>query len=274
MQICIAGDSSVAAEAIVHVRAKFPAYHVSVLASTDDRTRIGWQNTILENSQLEGLDFVDERDICEIADLIFVSLNHPINLAKTRFQSKNLFKVHFSLLPKYRGYHTASWPILNGDLQSGTTLCVLDSEVDLGDIIAQNIFYIYGKYTAKDLHNCHVNHGIRLFKANLESLVTGNFTRRRQPVVGATFYASNSLDFEDIKINFHATAHQVSCQFRAYIVEDGRNPTFESTTIFAVEILGTRSIAKPGTLVLATPNYLDVTTIDNNIRLFKSPAKA
>src|SRR3989338_2814962 len=45
--------------------------------------------------------------------------------------------VHFSLLPKYRGPSPIQFALLNGDQQTGTSIFVLDADVDDGPLLKQ-----------------------------------------------------------------------------------------------------------------------------------------
>ncbi|MEK7162040.1 MAG: methionyl-tRNA formyltransferase, partial [Patescibacteria group bacterium] len=47
--------------------------------------------------------------------------------------------VHFSLLPKYRGPSPIQAALLNGDSHTGTSIFILDEQVDTGPLIAQEI---------------------------------------------------------------------------------------------------------------------------------------
>src|SRR3989338_6928876 len=50
--------------------------------------------------------------------------------------------VHFSLLPKYRGPSPIQFALLNGDKQTGTSIFVLDADVDDGPLLKQEIVNI------------------------------------------------------------------------------------------------------------------------------------
>lgn len=274
MIICIAGQGSIAIEAAAHILANYPEIDVVALTNDDRLSRTGWQRAIAENACLPGLLLVDEAEVYNSEDILLLALNHPMHAEASRFRSKNKFKIHFSLLPKYRGYHTSSWPILNGDLQSGTTLHLLDSGIDTGDIIDQNAFYIFGNYTARDMLMSHMEHGLRLLRSNLPSLISGHFSTRRQSISGATFYEEHSIAPERLSVNFFATAHQVSCQIRAHIVYEGNQPSLFGSKIYGVEILPIRSVGKPSTITNSAENFYEVTTTDFNVRLYIHPEKS
>ena len=53
------------------------------------------------------------------------------------YPARGCINVHSSLLPKYRGAAPINWAVLNGDAETGVTIMHMASEMDTGDIIAQ-----------------------------------------------------------------------------------------------------------------------------------------
>ena len=68
-----------------------------------------------------------------------------INLAKLAIN------VHPTLLPKYRGYRSAPYIIMNGEDKSGITIHLLTKEMDKGDIILQESFDVSKFDTTRSL---------------------------------------------------------------------------------------------------------------------------
>ena len=67
--------------------------------------------------------------------IFFISLEFDKIINTSLFKTTNLFNIHFSLLPRYKGMYTSILPILNGDKISGVTLHKIDRGIDTGDII-------------------------------------------------------------------------------------------------------------------------------------------
>ena len=119
-------------------------------------------------------------DIYDLNDSIFLSLEFDRIIKPDLFKSKNLFNIHFSLLPAYKGMYTSALPILNGEDKSGVTLHRINSGIDTGEIIAQTEIKINYKDTARDLYIKYIDFGTKLVLKNLSSLIDNSFDFRVQ----------------------------------------------------------------------------------------------
>jgi methionyl-tRNA formyltransferase len=72
----------------------------------------------------------------------------------TLLRGKNLFNLHNSLLPKYRGFHAFSWAIESGENSLGYSIHSINPKVDTGDLAAQISFNLD--------KNCDVNCAFRI----------------------------------------------------------------------------------------------------------------
>ena len=86
---------------------------------------------------------------------------------KNSFLENNseLFNIHLSLLPKYRGPTPVETAILNNEIESGYTVFKIDKNIDTGKIIFQNSLNIKNKY-ASDIYSEIYN----LFKSDFSSI--------------------------------------------------------------------------------------------------------
>ena len=89
----------------------------------------------------------------KIKNLIFISIEYETLIDPKKFESKELFNFHFSLLPKYRGCHTNFFQIFNGEKFSGVTLHKIDNGIDTGAIVDQLKFNIYLNTNAFNNYN-------------------------------------------------------------------------------------------------------------------------
>lgn len=96
--------------------------------------------------------------------------------------------VHATLLPKYRGYRSVPFIIMNGERESGVTIHFISDQMDDGDIILQESFPLNSFDTVKS----HVRKSLEieadlLLKA-INQLKNGNFSRVKQNPNSASTY--------------------------------------------------------------------------------------
>ncbi len=127
--------------------------------------------------------------------------------------------VHFSLLPKYRGASPIQFALLNGEKITGTSIFVLDAEVDHGAIIAQSPIDIEAKDNFSSL-------AAKLSKMSAELLIkilpeyeSGKLQPQLQDHDQATF--TTLITKQHGRINWQQTADQIYNQFRAFNVWPG-----------------------------------------------------
>jgi methionyl-tRNA formyltransferase len=81
--------------------------------------------------------------------------------------------VHASLLPKYRGAAPINWAIYHGETQSGVSIIRMSTQLDAGDILAQEALAIHPDETAGELEARLGPLGARLAAAVIETIATG-----------------------------------------------------------------------------------------------------
>ena len=79
--------------------------------------------------------------------------------------NSQLFNIHLSLLPKYRGPTPVETAILNKEIEGGYTVFKIDKNIDTGKIIFQNSLNIKNKY-ASDIYSDIY----KLFKSDFSSI--------------------------------------------------------------------------------------------------------
>lgn len=267
MRICVAGKDAIAVNALSFLRESFSDYSIVALPNEEDSGINGWQPSLRKFAHSIGVDVVQESDLYFSADLLLICFGCSRRLDPSKFESRRLFKVHYSLLPKYRGFHTAVWPILNGELQSGVSLLHIDSGIDTGAIIDQSEFYIDLDCTATQLYLRYLDCGLQLFKRSFISLLEGSFSPTPQSAYGATFYSESSINAGCLAIDLNGTASQVINQVRAYAFMDYHFPGFKGARLSAAHLIPTRSKGAPGTILAANDKYFEVETLDYNVKL-------
>ena len=85
-----------------------------------------------------------------------------------------VINIHPSLLPKYRGAAPIQWALINGEVETGVSLMLLDAGEDTGDIICREKIPIQLEDTSETLDQKLANIGARLLVDVLQNLKNGH----------------------------------------------------------------------------------------------------
>lgn len=122
-----------------------------------------------------------------------ILINWPYILSDNYIsKQKNIFNIHNSILPKYRGRHAFTWAILHGEATLGFSLHSVSSEVDAGDIWAQIDFPLK---VSEDVNDAF-EHGYKILISWLPRIVCalskGELKSFKQDDAAATYYRKRS----------------------------------------------------------------------------------
>ena len=93
-----------------------------------------------------GIDYINKKEflskIKTLDDCLILSFSIPFKIPRSHLDKLKIGIVNFhaSLLPNYRGMHPLNWSIINGEKKIGVTAHWMDSSLDTGPIIDQEIF--------------------------------------------------------------------------------------------------------------------------------------
>ena len=132
---------------------------------------------------------------------------------------KGCINMHPSMLPKGRGQGPSTWPIVNGDSESGQTIHYLDEGIDSGDIIAQRSVPIDPDDNSSTLGRKLVDVGVELFKDTWPLISAGTAPRIPQNDDEATYTVAARR--EHARINWNESAEYLSRFCRAFEVGGG-----------------------------------------------------
>lgn len=272
MKICIAGRNTLAVECLKFLinDRKTIQDNLVVCCSTKDIGIDGFEPSLRKFATERGLSVLELKETYEIENLYFFSLQYDKILRPNLFMTKNLFNIHFSFLPEFKGMYPSIMPILNGKDYSGVTLHFIDEGIDTGDIISQTKFTIDITDTARSLYFKYMKHGFELFKANFDLLLKGEFVSRPQSALNSTYFSQGSLNFSDIKIDLNKTSFEIHNQFRAFIFEEYQLPEFKNQKIVK-SILTDEKIAR--NQILETDDHFEVSGIDGFKLILKKYGK-
>ena len=122
------------------------------------------------------------------------------------------FKLHGSLLPKYRGGAPIHYALLNGDEKTGITLMYMDEGMDSGDMIAKEEIKIEDNDNIESLTNKLSIIASNMIIKYLPSLIDGTNNRVKQDISKVTF--SPIITREDEHLDFNVTAKEIFNRYR------------------------------------------------------------
>ena len=238
MKICIAGKNEIAINALKHLYQKIGVDKKQLLVCTNksDTGEDSWQPSLLKFSKQNKIKVVDLPDLYSYEDFFFISLEFDKIINTSLFKTTNLFNIHFSLLPSYKGMYTSIFPILNGDKISGVTLHKIDGGIDTGNIIDKCSFPIDLTNTSRDLYFKYMRSGFNIFKNNIDSILNLNFSMEPQGFLESTYNSKKTINFNKIEIDLNRTSMQIHNQIRAFIFPEYQLPTLKNNKIISSQI--------------------------------------
>lgn len=217
---------------------------------------------------------------------IVVSYGKILPLEVVNIPKLKTLNIHFSLLPKYRGAAPIQFALQSGDTTTGTTIFVLDENMDTGPILAS-------KEVAVDNDDNFITLSEKLatISANLLIEILPQYesgTLIPKPQEGA-LSTTKIISKEDGKIDWSQTASEIYNKFRAYYdwpgiwttwngqalkildcsVVDATAEQAPSTVLFTGQVAcGKNTVLQINQLQLAGKNATDVKSFMNGYKEF------
>ena len=231
MFICIAGKNKCAVDALKFLLyRKIHTNRILVLPNNSDKGIDTWQPSLRKFAKKNNIKIIQLKNLFKIKKLFSLEYEKIIKIGK--FQTKNLFNFHFSLLPKYRGCHTNFFQIYNGEKHSGVTLHKIDNGIDTGDIIDQVKFRIGLNDTAYHNYLKLMNYSTKLFKKNLSNILNFKYKTKKQNLHCGSYYSIDSINYKKIiKINMKKNSLKMHNKIRSLIF-----PAYQLPFVNGVEI--------------------------------------
>ena len=179
---------------------------------------------------------------------------------------RGAINVHSSLLPKYRGAAPINWAVLNGETETGVSIMYMAKELDAGDVILQKSTAIGEREDAQALTARLAELGAEALSETLRALEAGTASRTPQDHENYTY--APMLGKELSPVDWTRSAHEISCQVRGLIpwpcaatdVISG-----EEMKLYAVHETGEETSARPGTIVAAGKQGIDLACGDGRV---------
>ncbi len=168
-------------------------------------------------------------------DILYSVQYHKIlkaaDIAKAQQAAVNL---HMAPLPEYRGCNQFSWAIIDGKEEFGTTIHIMDTGIDSGDILFQKRFPIPGNCRVDELYKLTYEASLKLFRQTLAHVVNGNYTPLSQlllvPKFGTSIHYRHDIEqlkqldpsWDKEKIDRHIRATSMPGFEPPYFLEGGK----------------------------------------------------
>jgi len=271
MNICIAGKNNIAVAILIYLIDKgISKEKIFIIPNKTDNGKDNWQRSLLKKANEIGVEIKTLEDIYSIENLLFLSLEFDRIINPLKFKTKQLFNIHFSLLPKYKGMFTSIMPILNNEKTIGVTFHKIDKGIDTGDIITQKEFEINLMDNSRDVYYKYIENGTILVKQCLEKILKNEFIEEKPQVLKeSSYFSKKSIDFRNIFIDLNQTAINIHNQIRAFNFREYQVPKVFETDIISSEILDSSSNKKVGSIIFENDICFAISTIDNDIVLYK-----
>jgi len=169
----------------------------------------------LKNNQ----EFADE--LKKLNADVFIVVSYGMFLSDDFINMPQLkaVNVHPSPLPRYRGPTPIQTALKNGDEQTGTSIMLLDSEMDHGPLLAQKIINIDPDDNYFTLTDKLAKLSAHLLLDTLEDYRKGSVTPLPQDHVAATH--TKIITKQDGKVDWQKSATEIYNQFRAFYIWPG-----------------------------------------------------
>jgi len=275
MIICIAGKNDIAVEILLYLLDRgINEKNICIIPNRTDDGKDNWQRSLLKKANELGIKIKTLEDVYFIENLLFLSLEFDRIVSPSKFNSNKLFNIHFSLLPKYKGMFTSIMPILNNEKTTGVTFHRIDKGIDTGDIIAQKEFEIDLMDNSRDVYHKYIQNGILLVKQCLEKLLKNNLIESKpQNFKESSYFSKKAIDFGNVNIDLNQTAINIHNQIRAFNFREYQVPKVFDINITSSQILNSSSKKRTGTILFENDICFAITTIDNDIVLYKDKVK-
>ncbi len=275
MIICIAGKNDIAVEILKYLLSESVSKNeIIVISNKTDNESDNWQRSLLKLAKEEKIKIVKLEEAYNIENLLFLSLEFDKIIKPLKFNTKKLFNIHFSLLPKYKGMYTSIMPILNNETYSGVTFHNIDKGIDTGEIVVQSIFKIDIMDNARSLYHKYIKEGIILVKQCVDKICEKKYLECIvQDYTLSTYYSKSAINFDNIYIDLCQTSISIHNQIRAYNFREYQIPKIFNHQIISSKILNSSSSDKVGKILYENDISFVISTIDKNLVLYKDKVK-
>lgn len=267
--LCIGGKNDITVNVLKYVLENISDIELIVIPDRVDDGVDKWQRSVALFSKNNGIRTATLEEVYDIDGLVFISTEFDRIIKPEKFRNADLYNIHFSMLPKYKGMFTSVLPILQGMDHTGVTLHVIRPGIDTGEIIEQRKIMIEPDWNSLDLYRELIRTGSEVVISNLKKLLNKDIDPYPQPKIGSTYYGTGYIDFKSLVLDTKATADQIRLQVNAFAFRPYQLLKFNGEDLIGSYITDDVSSEKPGTVLYEDDISLKMATIDYDIILYK-----
>jgi len=268
-KICLAGKNEIAVYGLHLLLEYVVKENLCVLCNATDDGFDTWQPSLLKAAIENDIEVKTLGECYGIDGLIFISLEFDKIISPNKFMNANLYNIHLSNLPSYKGMYTSALPLLNGEKSSGVTLHYIDSGIDTGDIIEQIQFPINESDNARNLYEKYLVYSKKLLKENIVKLLIDDVRSHPQGANGSTYFSKKEIDYSCLEVDLKRTAEQIKNQIRAFTFPEYQVPKVFDCYVNAAAVSSKKSTEKAGTLIQTRAESISIATVDYDLTLYR-----
>lgn len=265
--IVVAGKSNLSIYILNKLLKYFKVNDLGVVISSSDNGKNSWQLSLKRFSSRNKIKIYRLDEIYKLAE-IFISCEYEKIIDINKFKTKKLFNYHFSLLPKYRGVYTSIWPLLNEDKYSGVTIHQMTNKIDAGKIILQKKYLIKNDDCSLDIYLKNILCGQLITDKFMKFLLENKLKYKKQIPTKLKYKSKKSYNFKKNEISIFSDSNTIQKTIRALSFRPYQLAKFKNQNIVNCEILKKASLEKPGTILFKNKFFLEISTLDKNIRIY------
>lgn len=161
---------------------------------------------VLQPEKLKAPEFITELKELQ-ADLQIVVAFRMLPEVVWDMPPMGSVNLHGSLLPQYRGAAPINWAVINGEKETGVTTFKLKHEIDTGDILLQESFFIGENETAGEVHDKMKEIGAKVLFETVKGLANGSL--KEKPQLTAEIKHAPKIHTDTCRINWSSPVESI-----------------------------------------------------------------